>query len=150
MTALDRFSRAGLIDGRAVRSASEAALNRFHIRSPGVDAEARKLSGGNQQKLMLSKWLEIEPLIVLIKEPTKGVDVEAKREIHHEFRTLGAAGKAVLIVSSDLPELFAVTDRIVVMREGRVVGALETRRTSEEEVMRLASGATRQRGGEAA
>ncbi len=144
VTALDRFSRAGLIDGRAVRSASEAALNRFHIRSPGVDAEAGKLSGGNQQKLMLSKWLEIDPSIVLINEPTKGVDVEAKREIHHEIRTLGAAGKAVLIVSSDLSELFAV------MREGRVVGVLETMRTSEEEVMRLASGATRQRGGEAA
>ncbi len=150
VTALDRFARAGLIDGQAVKSATEAAMSRFHIRSPGADAEAGKLSGGNQQKLMLSKWLEIDPSIVLLNEPTKGVDVEAKREIHHEIRTLGAAGKAVLIVSSDLPELFAVTDRIVVMREGRVVGALETRATSEEEIMTLASGATRQREGEAA
>ena len=150
VTALRRFTRAGLIDRRAIQTAAERILNRFHVRVPGLDAEAGKLSGGNQQKLMLSKWLSIDPAIVLINEPTKGVDVESKHEIHHEIRTLGAAGKAVLIVSSDLPELFAVTDRIVVMREGRVVGALETRSTSEQEVMALASGAARSRRGEAA
>lgn len=150
VTALGRFARSGLIDSRAIRAAAERTLDRFRIRAPGPDAEAGVLSGGNQQKLMLSKWFEINPAIVLVNEPTKGVDIESKREIHHEIRNLAAAGKAVLVVSSDLPELFAVTDRIVVMREGRVVGALETRSTTEQEVMALASGAVRAKMGEAA
>jgi len=148
--ALERFTRVGLIDGRAMRIAAERTLSRFHVRAPSLDAEAGRLSGGNQQKLMLSKWLEIDPAIVVMNEPTKGVDVESKHEIHHEIRTLRAAGKALLIVSSDLPELLALTDRIIVMREGRVVGALETRSTSEEQIMGLASGATRRMIGEAA
>ena len=143
VAALAQFTRVGLIDGRAVRIAAERTLSRFHVRAPGLDAEAGRLSGGNQQKLMLSKWLEIDPAIVVMNEPTKGVDVESKREIHHEIRTLRAASKAVLVVSSDLPELLALTDRIIVVREGRVAGALETRSASEEQIMRLASGAAR-------
>ena len=101
---------------------------------------AGKLSGGNQQKLMLSKWLAIDPAVIIIDSPTRGVDVESKLEIHREIRRLAAAGKAVLVISSDLPELFALTDRIVVMREGRIVGDGETQAMTEEEVMALAAG----------
>ena len=99
---------------------------------------------------MLSKWLQIDPAILLVNEPTKGVDVEAKTEIHQQIRQLAAAGKAVLVLSSDLPELLAVSDRIVVMREGHVVAALESCVATEEEVLRIASGAERPIPGEAA
>lgn len=150
VAALHRFTRVGLIDNRALQADAERALNRFHVRAPSLAAEAGKLSGGNQQKLMLSKWLWTDPAMVLINEPTRGVDIESKSEIHREIRKLGAAGKAVLIASSDLPELFAVTDRIVVMREGRIAGDLETRSTTEEEVMALASGTSRAKIGDAA
>jgi ABC-type sugar transport system ATPase subunit len=117
---------------------------------PSLAVPAGKLSGGNQQKLMLSKWLAGDPAIVVIEEPTKGVDVEAKGEIHKEIRRLAAAGKAILVLSSDLPELFAICDRIVVMREGRIVGNLPTAAATEKVVMALASGTYHRMEGEAA
>jgi ABC-type sugar transport system ATPase subunit len=150
VTKLRRFTRFGLVDRRAARAAARRTMSRFQIRGPGVDAPVGLLSGGNQQKLMLAKWLEIDPAIILINEPTKGVDIEAKREIHQEIRTLARAGTAVLVISSDLPELFAVSDRIAVMREGRLVGTLAARATSEAEVMALAAGARHPLRGEAA
>jgi ribose transport system ATP-binding protein len=150
VTTLRRFTHMGLVDAGASRAAARQMVDRFHIKTPGLGAPAGKLSGGNQQKLMLSKWLQIDPAILLVNEPTKGVDVEAKTEIHQQIRQLAAAGKAVLVLSSDLPELLAVSDRIVVMREGHVVAALESCVATEEEVLRIASGAERPIPGEAA
>lgn len=141
VTALHRFARLGWVDRAAATAAAGKAVERFRIRVPSLAAAAGKLSGGNQQKLMLSKWLAIEPAIVVIDEPTKGVDVEAKAEIHKEIRRLAAAGRAILVISSDLPELFAISDRIVVMREGQIVGDLPTPSATDEIVMALASGA---------
>jgi ribose transport system ATP-binding protein len=150
VTTLRRFTHIGVVDASASRAAARQMVERFHIKTTGLGAPAGKLSGGNQQKLMLSKWLQIDPAILLVNEPTKGVDVEAKSDIHQEIRQLAAAGKAVLIVSSDLPELLAVSDRIVVMREGHMVGALESRSATEEQILKIASGAERPIAGEAA
>jgi ribose transport system ATP-binding protein len=150
VTALRRFARLGWIERAAAKEAAGEAVERFRIRVPSLAAAAGKLSGGNQQKLMLSKWLASDPAIVVIDEPTKGVDVEAKGEIHREIRRLAAAGKAILLISSDLPELFAISDRIVVMREGQIVGDLPTSSATEEIVMALASGVGHKIEGEAA
>lgn len=150
VTGLRRFARLGWIDRTAAREATGKAIERYRIKVPSLAVPAGKLSGGNQQKLMLSKWLAGEPAIVVIDEPTKGVDVEAKGEIHKEIRRLAAAGKAILVLSSDLPELFAICDRIVVMREGRIVGNLPTAAATEEAVMALASGTGHKMDGEPA
>jgi ABC-type sugar transport system ATPase subunit len=97
------------------------------------------LSGGNQQKLVAGKWLATAPKVLLLDEPTKGVDVGAKFEIHRIIRRNAATGMACLMVSSDLPEVLALADRIVVMREGRVRGELDGPTATEERVMRLAT-----------
>ena len=97
------------------------------------------LSGGNQQKIVAGKWLATAPRVLLLDEPTKGVDVGAKFEIHNIVRNHAAAGMACLMVSSDLPEVLALADRIVVMREGHVRGELSGRDATEEAVMQLAT-----------
>ncbi|MEK1850934.1 MAG: sugar ABC transporter ATP-binding protein [Phyllobacterium sp.] len=140
VTALGRFSRLGLLRATAGREAARRAVDRFHIRVPGLSAPAAELSGGNQQKLMLAKWLETDPAILIIDEPTKGVDISAKQDIHREIRRLAALGTAILIVSSDLPEIFALADRIVVMHQGRMTGEFATASATEELLMALASG----------
>lgn len=150
VTALGRFARLGWMERAAAKEAVGKAVERFRIKVPSLAAAAGKLSGGNQQKLMLSKWLASDPVIVVTDEPTKGVDVEAKGEIHKEIRRLAVAGKAILVISSDLPELFAICDRIVVMREGQIVGDLPTPSATEEIVMALASGTGDKIGEEAA
>ncbi|WEX74705.1 sugar ABC transporter ATP-binding protein [Sinorhizobium numidicum] len=140
VTALGRFSRNGLLNAAAGREATKKAVERFHIRVPGLCAAAAKLSGGNQQKLMIAKWLERRPEIIIIDEPTRGVDIGAKQDIHQEIRRLASQGKAVLFVSSDLPELFALTNRIIVMQQGRIAAELETASATEELVMAFAAG----------
>jgi ribose transport system ATP-binding protein len=150
VTTLRQLSRHGVIDAGASRASARRAVDRFRIKAGGLGAAAGSLSGGNQQKLMLAKWLAIDPAIVIVNEPTKGVDIEAKREIHNELRRLASAGRAILVVSSDLPELLALSDRIVVMREGRIAGTLDGRTATEQDVMRLAAGADGAHLGEAA
>ena len=97
------------------------------------------LSGGNQQKLVAAKWLALNPRVLLLDEPTKGVDVGAKYDIHGIVRTMADSGAACLVVSSDLPELLSLTDRILVMREGRLRGEIAAAEADEEQVMRLAA-----------
>jgi ribose transport system ATP-binding protein len=150
VTALDRFSRRGLINAAAAREAARKAVDRFHIRAEGLSAIAAKLSGGNQQKLMIAKLLERRPEIIIIDEPTRGVDIGAKQDIHQEIRRLAAHGRAILVVSSDLPELFALTNRIVVMQQGRITAELETATATEELVMAFAAGTRDARAGGAA
>ena len=99
-----------------------------------------KLSGGNQQKVMLAKWLETKPRILIFDEPTRGVDVGAKAEVHNIIRDLAKQGVAVLVISSDLPEVMALADRVLVMREGRQAGILDIAEATQEKVIRLAAG----------
>jgi rhamnose transport system ATP-binding protein len=121
------------------RAEAEQLMREWRIKAPGVDALPDALSGGNQQKVVAAKWLATAPRVLLLDEPTKGVDVGAKFEIHELIRRQAEAGVAVLVVSSDLPEVLALADRIVVMREGHVQGELQGENATEESVMHLAT-----------
>jgi ABC-type sugar transport system ATPase subunit len=122
------------------RRASGELLARWGIRAPGVEVPPGALSGGNQQKVLLAKWLATRPRLLLLDEPTKGVDVGAKFDIHAIVRGMAAEGAGCLVATSDLPEALALADRIVVLREGRVTGELAALDAGEEAVMRLATG----------
>jgi len=126
----------------AERQQAAALIERWRIKALGIHALPASLSGGNQQKVVAAKWLAVEPQVLLLDEPTTGVDVGAKYEIHAIVADLAARGAACLIASSDLPELLALADRIVVMREGRIrgeVSAHDDASFTEETVMRLAA-----------
>ncbi len=128
-----------LISHEAERRESEALLSTWRIRAAGVDVAPDSLSGGNQQKVVLAKWLATSPRVLLLDEPTKGVDVGAKFEIHEIIRRQAAAGLACLVASSDLPEVLVLCHRVIVMREGRVQGELAGSAATEEAVMHLAA-----------
>jgi ABC-type sugar transport system ATPase subunit len=132
-------SRALVINPKKERREATALVQAWRITAPGVDAAPDALSGGNQQKVVLAKWLATSPAVVLLDEPTKGVDVGAKFEIHEIIRRQAAGGAACLVASSDLPEVLALCNRIVVMREGEVQGELSGDEATEEAVMRLAT-----------
>jgi ribose transport system ATP-binding protein len=131
----------GIVSVSALRRKSSELIRRLDVRPPAPSKLAGTLSGGNQQKVVIGKWLAINPTIILLDEPTSGVDVGAKSEIHKVIGELKAAGAAILLVSSELPELLGVCDRILVVREGRTVGELP-RGASEHEVMELAFSAS--------
>ena len=119
-----RHSRYGVVPVSKLRRRSAELIRQLDVRPPVLSKQAGTLSGGNQQKVVIGKWLAVGPRIILLDEPTSGVDVGAKSEIHKVIGELKAAGAAILLVSSELPELLGVSDRIVVMREGRTVGEL--------------------------
>jgi len=114
------------------------------VRTPSLEQRINNLSGGNQQKVLLGEWLATQPLILIVDEPTRGIDVGTKQEIHKLLRVLADQGKGILVISSDLPEALRISDRIVVMRKGRIVGILSRQEANEESVMELAAGVTSQ------
>jgi rhamnose transport system ATP-binding protein len=132
-------ARVTRLDAARERAIASEQVERLSIRTRSLDSLPDTLSGGNQQKVVAGKWLATEPSILLLDEPTKGVDVGAKFEIHNIVRRHAVAGMACLVVSSDLPEVLALADRIVVMREGRVRGELPGASATEEAVMQLAT-----------
>ena len=134
------LGRFGLIDRQAELDMAESYRDRLNIRSPSVAIEAGKLSGGNQQKVMLAKWLETKPRLLIFDEPTRGVDVGAKTEVHNIIRALAAEGVAILVISSDLPEVLSLADRVLVMREGRQMGIFDIADCTQESVIALATG----------
>jgi ABC-type sugar transport system ATPase subunit len=134
---LRSISRFGFIDGSRERGAAAGFIRRLHIRADSPMQLAGRLSGGNQQKAVIAKWLFAKARILLFDEPTRGIDVGAKAEVFELMDALAREGAAILMVSSELPELLQVTDRIVVMRQGRIAGELPGR-TTQEEIMRLA------------
>jgi rhamnose transport system ATP-binding protein len=134
------LSRLGLIKRRAEIATAEEFRRRLSIRTPSVMAEVDKLSGGNQQKVMISKWLNADPKLLILDEPTRGIDVGAKAEVHQMISDLAARGLGVILISSDLPEVLAMSDRILVMREGRQMGIFEHADATEEGVMTAAMG----------
>jgi ABC-type sugar transport system ATPase subunit len=132
-----------------VRAADErreagALVNEWRIKAASIEAPPDSLSGGNQQKVVVAKWLATSPTVLLLDEPTKGVDVGAKFEIHAMIRRQAQAGLACLVVSSDLPEVLSIAQRVIVMREGTVRGVLAGTAATEEAIMRLAAHETRQ------
>jgi L-arabinose transport system ATP-binding protein len=115
-------------------------VERLRTKTSTVDQRVVNLSGGNQQKVVLGKWLAADPAVLLLDEPLRGVDVGAKEEIYGIIRDLADQGSAILVISSELPELLGLSDRILVMRDGRVAGELSREQASEEAVMALAIG----------
>ena len=113
---------------------------RLAIRTPSVDLAVAKLSGGNQQKVMLSKWLNTHPSVLILDEPTRGIDVGAKAEVHAMIGELAAEGIGIIMISSDLPEVLAMSDRVLVMREGRQMAIFDRGEATEETVMTAAMG----------
>src|SRR5262249_26070233 len=105
----------------------------------GVDEPVRNLSGGNQQKVILARWVLVRPKVLIVDEPTRGVDVGAKEEVHNLLLELARRGTAVVVISSDLPEVLTVADRVVVMREGVITGEIAGDQATEEGIMRYAS-----------
>jgi ABC-type sugar transport system ATPase subunit len=127
------------IDRRREEAETRRLVEEWRIKTPSLTATPDELSGGNQQKVVLAKWMLAEPRLLMLDEPTKGVDVGAKYEIHELIRAQAAKGMACLMVSSDLPEVLALAHRIIVMREGVVQGEVSAGEASEESVMHLAT-----------
>jgi ABC-type sugar transport system ATPase subunit len=135
---LARFARWGVVRGERERTAAAQQVSAVELRPPEIEREAGTLSGGNQQKVVLAKWLLADADVLLFDEPTRGVDIATKTELHRVIRALADAGKAVLVVSSELSEVLALADRIVVMREGRVSGELTAAEATAERILALA------------
>lgn len=140
LAALPLLARAGFIRLGAERSLAARFSEQLRVKTPGLDAPISGLSGGNQQKIALAKWLARECEILIVDEPTRGVDVGAKAEIHHLLDELACSGKAILAISSELPELMNLSRRIIVLREGSVAGELPREKFSQAELMRLMAG----------
>ncbi|WP_245272477.1 MULTISPECIES: sugar ABC transporter ATP-binding protein [unclassified Mesorhizobium] len=140
ISSLDRFVAAGVVNRTKRRDAVMEQMKRLKLRLNAALLPVKALSGGNQQKAALARWLLRDSKVLILDEPTRGVDIGAKREIYEEIDQLARAGKAILIISSDLPEAIGISDRLMVMREGRIVSELVSEKTSEEEVMLHATG----------
>jgi len=143
LAALRRHRWARLfIDAPRERKAAAQMISRLRLRPPNPRQIVQNLSGGNQQKAVLAKWLLLAPRVLLLDEPTRGVDVGAKEEIYHLIEEIAAGGAAVLFASSEMPEVLGLADRILAMHDGRITGELTRAEATEERVMRLATGQT--------
>ena len=136
---LAQIERWGLLFKRHEKKPVMAAMDDLHVRPSKPELEAGSLSGGNQQKVVLAKWLMARPRVIVMDEPTRGIDVGAKAEIYALMRKIAGQGVAIIMASSELPELLGMSDRILVMHEGRMAGELSRKEASEEEIMRLAT-----------
>lgn len=130
----------GLLNGRAEAALADDFARRLAVRMSGIEAPVKSLSGGNQQKVAIAKQLAVKPKVILMDEPTRGIDVGAKAEIHRLLRELASSGIGIIVISSEMPELLGLSDRLLVVREGRIAGELGADAMSEEAVIRLASG----------
>ena len=137
---LDAFSSAKIINFSKESKAAVDACKAINIKTPTPEMRAANLSGGNQQKVVLAKWLTFAPQVLIFDEPTRGIDVGAKAEIYQLIRNLAANGVSVIVISSEMEEVLGISDRIAVMHEGRLTGILERSQFSEEAVMHLATG----------
>jgi ribose transport system ATP-binding protein len=140
MTSMRRFVRTGgWLDAAAMRATAEEQVRRLGIRTPSVHQPVRLLSGGNQQKVVVAKWLLRDCDILFFDEPTRGIDVGAKAEIYRLLQQLAEAGKAIVVISSELPEVLRLSHRVLVMCEGRVTGELSAAEATQERIMQLAT-----------
>ncbi len=140
LASLRNLSRMGGFDLGREREIAADYVRRFSIKTPAIFNPVATLSGGNQQKVALSRWLAVKPSVLILDEPTQGVDVGAKAEIHAVMSELAGQGMAILMISSDMPEVLGMSDRIAVMREGRIVGELSRAEANQEAVLALALG----------
>lgn len=142
LASLSRFTRAGLLDRRKEASATDALIERLHIKTAGREALVRTLSGGNQQKVAIAKWLSRHSEIYLLDEPTVGVDIGSKVEIYDLIGDLAQRGAGIIVLSSDLPELVGITDRILVFFRGRITREFISSETTPDEVLAQSTGSS--------
>jgi ABC-type sugar transport system ATPase subunit len=140
LTILERLSRFGFVRDRAERDLARGYVDQLRIRAVSIDAPAAGLSGGTQQKIVLAKWLAARCRILMLDEPTRGVDVGAKAQIHELVAELAAGGAGVLLISSELPEILHLSSRILVLREGRLAGELPRAQANQDALMRMMAG----------
>ena len=140
LAALDRFSRFGFVLRKAERRSAALYADRLRVKTPSLESLVAGLSGGNQQKVALAKWLIRDCRVLMVDEPTRGVDVGAKEEIHRLLDELACQGMAILVISSELPEVMSLSRRIIVFREGILVAELERAQFSQEGLMRAMAG----------
>ncbi|PTB19243.1 D-xylose ABC transporter ATP-binding protein [Trinickia symbiotica] len=139
---LSRYARLGIVDDAAERAAVAELIEQLRIRTRDAELDVKALSGGNQQKVVFAKWLANPPKVLLLDEPTRGVDVGGKAEVYHIVNRLAALGVAVVMVSSELPEVLAMSDRILVMHQGRPAGIFDAKLATQESIMTAATGGT--------
>lgn len=137
---VQQLSRLGLVNRARERELALSYSQQLQVRSAGIDQLVKALSGGNQQKVVLAKWLITRPAILILDEPTRGIDIGAKAEVHRIISELAAQGLAIILISSELPEVLAMADRVMVMHEGRVTGTFDRAEASQENVMFAATG----------
>jgi len=137
---LEMFTRLGFIDLKYELKEALEISKKMRTKTPGLNVPANTLSGGNQQKVVLSKWLLRPMKVLILDEPTRGIDVGAKSEIHKLMGELADEGMAVIMISSELPEILGMSDRIIVMHEGKFKGELSRKEATQESIMTLATG----------
>jgi inositol transport system ATP-binding protein len=140
IASLGNFTRRGFLDKRRINETCNNERNRLDIKTPTMDQLTRLLSGGNQQKVLVSRWLLTSPDILILDEPTRGIDVGAKAEIHRLMSLLAQEGKAILMISSELPEILGMSDRVLVMHESRHVGTFDRKELTQEKIMHAMTG----------
>ncbi len=128
-----------MISDKSMKNYTQWSIDAMHTKTPSQETKIRSLSGGNQQKVIIGRWLLTDPDVLLLDEPTRGIDVGAKYEIYQLILDLANKGKTVLMVSSEMPELLGVCDRILVMSGGRLAGEVDAKTTTQEDIMRLAA-----------
>ena len=138
LAVLGRLAHLGILNPQRLRAEGAPLVERLAIKTPSLDQEVSKLSGGNQQKVVLARWLASHPSLLILDEPTRGIDVGAKAEIYRLIEDLAAEGIAIMLISSEMPELLRLTDRILVVRNGAISGELKDGAATEEGILRLA------------
>ena len=135
MAKMEKVSNRGIIDFLKETKVAQEYVDAMKTKTPSVEQAVGNLSGGNQQKVLLSKWMFAEPDVLILDEPTRGIDVGAKYEIYSIMNQMVAEGKAVVMISSELPELLGMCDRIYVMNEGEIVGEFKAEEATQEKIM---------------
>jgi len=139
---VDKYLKGMLLDGTLIEECCNEEVTRLGVKTPSLDQKIMNLSGGNQQKVLISRWLMTDPDILILDEPTRGIDVGAKAEIHKLMSKLAQEGKTIIMISSELPEVLGMSDRVMVMSEGRVSGIVNRADASQEKILHLATGAS--------
>ncbi|MBW1667862.1 MAG: sugar ABC transporter ATP-binding protein [Deltaproteobacteria bacterium] len=137
---LSRISKWGFVKSEEEKTLAKTCVEKFNIATPSIEQEVQYLSGGNQQKVIVARWINANPKIIILDEPTRGIDVAAKSEMYRLMRELAVQGASVIMISSELPEIIGMSDRIIVLREGEVQGELSGCEATEENVVRMATG----------
>ena len=140
MASIDQFTSRSLLKHGKMAETCKAEVEKFNIRPPSINQRVEMLSGGNQQKVLLSRWMLTDPDVLILDEPTRGIDIGAKSEIYRLMSDLAQRGKAIIMISSELPEIIGMSDRVVVMHEGKVTGILDAADATQERLLSYAAG----------